>query len=81
MLKGRSRVFMSLLGKLMRGQVIAFAMRRRGGLVGVRGFVVELGGSIVWALRHNVFSSHRRMPKPLYRPIHPPSTVRMVPVT
>jgi len=72
---------MGLLRKLMSGQVIALAMRRCGGFVGVRGFIVELGGSVVWALRHVIFSSMGWMPKSSYRPIHPPSTVRMVPVT
>ena len=72
---------MGLLRKLMSGQMIALAMRSCGGFMGVRSFVVELGGSIVRTLRHDVFSSPGWMPKPLYRPIHPPSTVSTVPVT
>ena len=54
---------MGLLRKLMSGQVIALAMRRCGGFVGVRGFIVELSGSIVRTLRHDVLSSTGWMPK------------------
>jgi hypothetical protein len=63
MLKRLRRILMGLLRKLMSGQMIALAMRRCGGFMSVRGFVVELGGSIVRTLRHDCFSSTGWMPK------------------
>ena len=76
-LQGFGGVLVGLLGELVGGEVIAFVVRCGGGLMGVRGLVVELGGSFVWALWHGGFSLERLD----YRPIQPPSTVRMVPVT
>jgi hypothetical protein len=35
--------------------MVALAMRGGCGFVGVRGLIVELGGSVVWALRHSDF--------------------------
>jgi hypothetical protein len=63
MFKRLRRIFMGLLRKLMSGQMITLAMRRRGSFMGMRGFVVELGGSIVRTLRHDCFSSTGWMPK------------------
>jgi hypothetical protein len=49
-----SGVFMSLLRKLMRGKMVAFAMSRGSGLMSVGRLVVILRGAIVWTLRHGV---------------------------
>jgi hypothetical protein len=57
MLVGIPRVFVRLLGQLMRGKMVAFAMRGGCGFMGVRGFIVELGSSVMWALRHCDLSS------------------------
>jgi hypothetical protein len=52
-----------LSAKFMSGSMITFVVGDRGGSVGVGGKVVELGGSIVRALRHTVLlpnCSHRK---------------------
>jgi len=54
---------MSLLRKLMSGQMIALAMRGRGSFMRVRSFIVKLCSSIVRTLWHDVFSSIGLMPK------------------
>ena len=72
---------MSLLGQLVRSKMVAFAMGCSCGLVEMRRFVVKFSSTIVWALRHNVLLSMLTQAGRSYRPIHPPSTVIMVPVT
>ena len=51
-LEGFGGVLVRLLGEFVCGEVVAFVVRCGGCLVGVSGFVVEFGGSFVWALRH-----------------------------
>jgi hypothetical protein len=77
---------MRLPGQLVRGQMIAFTVGRCCGLMRVSRLAVILSGAVVWALRHGfvlrVLDAGSRRAEPLrYRPIHPPSTVRTVPVT
>jgi hypothetical protein len=77
---------MRLPGQLVRGQMIAFTVGRCCGLMRVSSLVVILRGAVVWALRHGfvlrVLDAGSRPAEPLrYRPIQPPSTVRIVPVT
>lgn len=72
---------MSLLGQLVRGEMVAFAVRRGSGLVQMSRFIVIFGCAVMWALRHNVFLSVLLQTRRSYRPIHPPSTVTIVPVT
>ncbi len=47
-------VLMGLTGKFVRGEVFALVMSGGGGGMCVRGKVVQLGGWIVRALRHDV---------------------------
>ena len=72
---------MSLPGQLVRSKMIPFAVGCCCGLMEMRRFVVILSGTIVWALRHDVLLSMLMQAGRSYRPIHPPSTVIMVPVT
>jgi hypothetical protein len=60
------------------------------GLMGVCGLVVKFGGRVVWAWHGLVLrlfgcslldAASRLAELSLYRPIHPPSTVKTVPVT
>lgn len=84
-LEGFDGVLVRLPGEFVGCEVIAFAMSCGCGLVGVGGFVVIFSGTIVRALRHGVLSSggwmHFVEETFGYRPIHPPSTVMLVPVT
>jgi hypothetical protein len=50
---------MRLLGELVRGKVVAFAVGGGRSLMGVGCFVVELCGTIVWALGHGRSPSKR----------------------
>ena len=77
---------MRLPGQLVRSQMIGFAMGHGCGLMGVSRLVVKFRGAVVWALGIVLsslcwmqFRGERSHPR--YRPIHPPSTVRMAPVT
>src|SRR5271154_4741943 len=83
--KGFGGVFMCLFGELVRGKVVAFAVGRCCGLVGVSCLIVIFGGAVVWALRHGVvlhlLDAASLGSELSYRPIHPPSSVRTVPVT
>src|SRR6202140_4147384 len=53
-------VLVRLLTELVSGPMVPFAVRGSGGGVGMGGKVVELGGSIVRALRHGVLSGNKR---------------------
>jgi hypothetical protein len=81
---------MRLPGQLVRTQMIALVMSCGGGFMGVCGLVVKLGGRVVWAGHGLVLrlfgcslldAASRLGELSLYRPIHPPSTVKTVPVT
>jgi hypothetical protein len=54
-LEGLLRVLVGLFGEFVSGKVVAFAMGGGCGLVSVRCLVVELCGSVVDTLRHDVF--------------------------
>ena len=47
------RVLVGLLGELVSGEMVAFAVGGGCGSVGVGGFVVVFGGAVVRALRHD----------------------------
>jgi hypothetical protein len=72
---------MSLPGQLVRSKMVAFAVGCGCGLLEMRRLVVKFSSTIVWALRHDVLLSMLTRARWSYRPIHPPSTVIMVPVT
>ena len=72
---------MSLFGQLVSSKMIALAVGCCCGLVEMRRFVVIFSSTIVWALRHDVLLWMLTQAGRGYRPIHPPSTVIMVPVT
>ncbi len=55
------RVLMRLFGQLMRAQVVALAMGRRSGSVGMGGKIVVLSSTVVWACGHRIHSSRLEM--------------------
>ncbi len=77
MLMRLARPLHSLHRKFMRGQMILLAMRSRSLGMRLRGNVMQLGGPIVntlWHLAPLLLGCSQR-------PIQPPSTVTIVPVT
>ena len=53
-------VLVRLLAEFVSSPMISFAVGRRGGGVGMCGKIVEFGGPIVRALRHDDLSGNKR---------------------
>ena len=86
MLERFDGVLMGLPGQFVGLEVLAFVVGHGGGLMGMCGLVVKFGGTVVWALGHGVLlplldAVLPRAESLRYLAIHPPSTVRTVPVT